>query len=1181
MHLKNYLKSALFLLTVTFSSHMSFAADIEVTLNQIEYTLVDSTKTAIISDTETTSITGVITIPETITYEGEEYTVTTVGEKAFNYCSKITSVVLPNTVTTLETSCFASSGITEIVLPESVTTIGEKAFYFCDDIPSFTLPASVDSVGSKAFYYMDITSFHVENSVPIELPSDCFYTYRISSSCNLYVPAGCVDAYAAADIWCNFKSISVACIKDGITYIVDDATHTASLAGVAGVAGDTLVIPSSFEDGGVTYTVTSIASYGLSSTTYSAFSIPATIEEIGDYAFSSNSNLVSIDLPSSISTIAAGTFYDCESLTTVNIPTSVTSIGSRAFANCDVLATIEIPSSVVSLGSYAFYYCTSMETIDIPASVAEIGSDAFAYCEILKYINIDAENKVYASMDGIVYSKDLSTLYTCPVGKTGELVIPDNVITIGEAAFERCDSLTAITLSNNLKVIENTAFSTCLSLTSIDFPASLTSIGDEAFFVCNLLTSVILPDSLTHIGEDAFFSCAALKTISIPASVTYIGPMAFCSCRALQSLFVATSTPLEIESNTFTLSYEYSTLYVPAGSVEAYTAATGWSLFTSIAVAEKRDDLIFVLDEDTKTATLNGSFGELGSDLVVPESILVADTLTYTVTNIAQNAFVNNTDIVTVTLPSTIKEIGVEAFAGCTNLESIDFGGAIEVIEDYAFENCTSLQSVDFPNTLSLIGAAAFSYCTSLSAIEIPNSVGYIGAGAFAYATGVSVINLPASIETMDEEVFAGCTSLVRVYVENATPLAIPSNTFSESTASLGALYVPAGSEWSYLTDSNWSIFSTIATAEIVDDMSYVVDEATQTATLVGHVRHVEGAIAIPATVVGSDNTTYTVASVADYAFLRARFITSIDLPNDIAGVGALAFAGCEALTSIELPESTTAIGANAFALCYSLNSVSIPAAVSSIGLEAFYYCSSLETITVDSESEYFTTIDNVLYDIDLKTLYAYPIGSTAETIVFPETLETIKASTFAQCPYIKSIVFPESLVTLEAASFSYCTALEYVYIPSSLETLGTGAFFSCENMVELHVNLEVPFDLEYQTFYHCYTGCTLYVPLGCTDAYTASYFWGLFDFLEEEDFAVTGIEELVAVSPLAVSKVAAVNGVISIVSAEIGTPITIYDLTGAVVFNAFVSNETMKIEVPQQGLHLVKIGSQVTKVVL
>lgn len=127
--------------------------------------------------------------------------------------------------------------------------------------------------------------------------------------------------------------------------------------------------------------------------------------------------------------------------------------------------------------------------------------------------------------------------------------------------------------------IGDNAFYNYTSLTSITIPSGVTSIGQSAFFNSTSLTSVTIPNSVTSIGSQAFSYCSSLTSITISNSVTLIGEQAFYNCTSLTSVTVKATTPPTLRSGVFSGTHSSLVIYVPAESVDAYKAASGWSTY--------------------------------------------------------------------------------------------------------------------------------------------------------------------------------------------------------------------------------------------------------------------------------------------------------------------------------------------------------------------------------------------------------------------------------------------------------------------------------------------------------------------------------------------------------------------------------------------------------------------------
>lgn len=164
------------------------------------------------------------------------------------------------------------------------------------------------------------------------------------------------------------------------------------------------------------------------------------------------------------------------------------------------------------------------------------------------------------------------------------VTIPNSVTRIKNSAFQSCSALTSITIPNSVTSIENSTFSNCTSLTSVTIPSGVTSIEGSLFYSCTSLENVTIPSSVTIIKTAAFYNCSNLKSLTIPSTVTQIGESqwgngVFSDCRNLTAFICLPTTPPTAMN--LSLQYANNYIYVPAESVDAYKAASGWSSYAS------------------------------------------------------------------------------------------------------------------------------------------------------------------------------------------------------------------------------------------------------------------------------------------------------------------------------------------------------------------------------------------------------------------------------------------------------------------------------------------------------------------------------------------------------------------------------------------------------------------------
>lgn len=190
----------------------------------------------------------------------------------------------------------------------------------------------------------------------------------------------------------------------------------------------------------------------------------------------------------------------------VIIPDGVTEIGNRAFKGCGSLTGVTIPDGITEIGWWAFDGCSSLKEIRIPVGVREIDSSAFADCGALLQIIVNEQNENFQSKGNCLLTKDGKIL----IRGCNNSIIPDSVTSIGDWAFNGCDSLTSITMPDGVTEIGESAFASCSSLTTVTIPDSVSKIGEGAFKGCSSLTSMTIPESVTSIGYGAFYGCNEL-----------------------------------------------------------------------------------------------------------------------------------------------------------------------------------------------------------------------------------------------------------------------------------------------------------------------------------------------------------------------------------------------------------------------------------------------------------------------------------------------------------------------------------------------------------------------------------------------------------------------------------------------------------------------------------------------
>lgn len=290
-----------------------------------------------------------------------------------------------------------------------------------------------------------------------------------------------------------------------------------------------------------------------------SINLPASVKSIGVYAFNGCSKLAAIGLPAGLTSMGKGAFKGC-GFTEFVVPDGITTISDGLFANCGNLTSITLPKGLKTIEDGAFMGCGFTEFV-IPDGITTISNDMFAYCEKLtnitlpknlKYIGTGAfmgcgftdfvipdaittiSDNLFANcpnLQNITFPKTITSMGNGIFSNSGirEFTLPQQVTEITNNMFERCQNLEHIYLHDGLKSIGDYAFQDCNSLGGITLPNSVTKIGKGCFSHCEYLKEgVTLSDAITEIPEEAFADCGYLHEIKLPAELKRIGYRAFC-----------------------------------------------------------------------------------------------------------------------------------------------------------------------------------------------------------------------------------------------------------------------------------------------------------------------------------------------------------------------------------------------------------------------------------------------------------------------------------------------------------------------------------------------------------------------------------------------------------------------------------------------------------------------------
>lgn len=497
----------------------------------------------------------VVFIPEKVSYGGKEYTVTAIGERAFEYNYELLSVVMPNTI----------------------RSIKEFAFNGCINLKSLTISSEVSEIGDYAF--MGLRSLE-------HLAVDCHNkTFDSRGDCN-------------AIIRTRTNTLLVGCkatvIPDGVEVIAGNAFISCQDSSIEPFE---LNFPPSVE---IIEPFAFNCCYPLSAVTFSEG-----LRRIGRWAFIGTS-IECLEIPASVTEIDEQAFISCDSLKVIKVRKGNKVYDSRKGCNAIIESatgrllrgsevTTIVPDGVKVISSCAFYG-SKIKKIKLPSSLEAIERGAFMCCKELKKLVIPG------SVRRIHYEILMDS-------GVEELVVENGVENIPQSAFYGCQKLRYVSLPESLKEFGRygAVFVDCPELVRVDVDKdneyyysngqvlvdkrTKTIIDGWGTEICNAadFPKELLP---TRIGDNAFRKHSLLRYVILPATIESVGDGAFSGCKSLLQLNCHAVVPPVLGKDVFKLDevngivitplQEMLNVYVPDEAYEAYRNASGWKDFKDI-----------------------------------------------------------------------------------------------------------------------------------------------------------------------------------------------------------------------------------------------------------------------------------------------------------------------------------------------------------------------------------------------------------------------------------------------------------------------------------------------------------------------------------------------------------------------------------------------------------------------
>jgi uncharacterized repeat protein (TIGR02543 family) len=716
--------------------------------------------------------------------------------------TKITEIVIPASVKTLGQNCLIGADLLKSVTfaPGSrLETLGTYAFNDCTAIEYIKLPESLRTISTatSAYYvngveYVKNVAGTFDGCVNLKTldMSACKYlevlpTYVITGCTSLetlLLPPNLVriDDFAFGDPLGLMRRFSSDGCPAPLTSL-KEITIPASVTSIGGYVfyGFTSLETVIFEAGsGVTKLGDELIPADKPYWGQNIFAntpalktvvLPEDLTAIGPHCFE-NSTVENITLPGTIRTICDSAFKNCDNITAVDFTSALIHVGAEAFFDCDKLEKADLVEGVQYLGVGAFGCCEQLKHANIPATVSSMYGNPFLGCSGLESYTVDAANDNFkVDANGVIYDKDMYAILYYPATLTAETFeLPETVQEITPGAFSGAQ-FKSLQIPSRITQIADYAFQNS-ALETVVFHKGITSIGNHAFDGCSNLNNVVIPNSVLYAGHYAFANCSSLSNVSFEDKVTgtapyTIGTHFFDGCTALTRVLLP---------NTWTLTDEEVAQW---SSIKDRTAAIPGYMFA-------------------RTGIVHAVIPAIVTDLVTPgvfEGCEKLESITFEAEkmntySLGVRFFYGCSSLKEVSVPAGVyeicdyyPEIPAETFAGCTSLERVTFeltGGSLNA-GVRMFYNCSNLTEIKLSAKNTSKGfynvyEDAFAGCAKLKEVPLYGTV-YIYGSPFA-GSGIETLTLQLKAEAGN--IFAGATQLKEVYIKKNS-LSLHADTFA------------------------------------------------------------------------------------------------------------------------------------------------------------------------------------------------------------------------------------------------------------------------------------------------------------------------------------------------------------------------------------------------------------------
>ena len=483
-------------------------------------------------------------------------------------------------------------------------------------------------------------------------------------------------------------------------------------------------------------------------------------------------------------------------------------------------------------------------------------------------------------------------------------------------------------------------------------------------------------------------------------------------------------------------------------------------------------------------------------------------------TLLPEKLFFKCCSIESVVLPKHIREIGIGAFFKCVSMKEVVIPDEVTEIQNTAFGVCDALETIQLPSKLKTMGNYVFTYCAKLKEVTIPDGVTKINKRTFDQTPKLKKLTLPKSLRELAIEAFFGANGLEQIQIPDGITT-LPEGAFGMCEA-LKKAELPAS-----LTKIDKNAFQdchNLEAIELKEGLKHIAVYAFQNCKKLHNVT-------LP----------NSLETIENEAFLNCNDMAGLKLGSGLKTIGEKAFFHNHGIESLEIPKTTEKIDYAAFAECLGLKRVALGMSAAKLVDNPFLGCAALQSFEVDANNEKYAVENGTLYAKDYTTLYIYPNGKNDKN--FTMNASTKKVADFA---------------------FWYCKNLEKVEFSPAFNEFGYRAFCGCSGLNSLTVKTSAPVENPYTD--DVFEGvkretCTLTVPAGSKQAYSASRTWKDFNIVEATPDA---IESVYSEKPTVQNHENSI--VVSGVASQFNT-VVLYNLTGCKLAEVAVQSGNARID--------------------